>query len=96
MTTTTRITNIARELDLTAYVGEFIGDYDMPAVYVEYVYQLNCDIPDWVTVYGNGDVIADADHADQAREIDWYAVLKTFSESGQLDRILQRHDRTTR
>lgn len=93
MTTTTQITNIAHLLDLTAYAGEFIDDYDMDAVHADYVAAINAEIlPESVTVYANGDVIADIETADAAREIDW----KTVADDVNAAPIFKRHDITTR
>lgn len=90
MSTTTQITNISHLLDLTDYAGEFIADYDMDAVHADYVELLNCDLPDGITLYANGDVIADVDLADEARDIDWADLTNRRA----VDPIFERHDRT--
>ncbi len=93
MSTTTQITNISHLLDgLTDYAGEFIADYDMDAVRADYVSMLNCDLPDGITLYANGDVIADLDSADYAWDIDWDDLM----DRRPLDGIFDRHDITNR
>ena len=86
--TTTQITNIAHLLDLTDYVNEFAGDYDMDAVHRDYVAAVERSAGDGITICGNGDVIADVDVADKARDIDWGALVEEVD----IDAILQRHD----
>jgi hypothetical protein len=93
MTTTTQITNIANKLDLTDYVGEFIDDYDMDAVHEAWADYLDAQLPDGITLCRNGDVIAELDLADQARDMDWDAFVNEQSYA-ELIRILTRHDRT--
>lgn len=90
--TTTQITNIAAKLDLTAYAGDFIADYDMDAVHADYVSLLNCDLPDGITLCANGDVIAEVELADQARDIDWHDLTNELDVAP----IFERHDRTAR
>jgi hypothetical protein len=92
MATTTQITNIAHKLDLTTYAGEFVDDYDMDGVHRDYVSALNCELPDGITLYANGDVIAELPLADQAREIDW----DEFGDRVPVDEIFERHDRAPR
>lgn len=92
MTTTTQITNIAQQLDLTDYAGEFVDDYDMDAVHADYVSMLDCDLPDGITLCANGDVIADIDLADQARNIDW----SDLTSRRPVQEIFDRHDVTNR
>lgn len=89
--TTTQITNIAHLLDLTAYAGQFIDDYDMDAVHADYVSLLNCDLPDGITLYPNGDVIAQVELADQARAIDW----DDLTNERNVAAIFEPHDRTS-
>jgi hypothetical protein len=94
MATTTQITNIAHELDLTDYAGEFIDDYDMDAVHADYVQLLNDDLAGngyrSVRILANGDVIAELDEADAAREIDW----RDLTNERNVAPIFERHDRT--
>mgnify|MGYP001559894208 CR=1 FL=1 len=90
--TTTQITNITHLLDLTAYAGDFIADYDMDAVHTDYVSMLNCDLPVGIDLYANGDVIAQVELADQARDIDW----KAFVDDRDAAPIFERHDRTAK
>lgn len=93
MTTTTQITNIAHLLDLTPYAGDFIDDYDMTAVYADYLAAVNEEILlDGVQVLFNGDVIATVDTADDARDIDWKAVTDHVNAAP----IFERHDVTDR
>ena len=87
---TTQITNIAHKLDLTDYVGEFIDDYDMDAVYCDYVSMLNGDLPDGITLTRNGDVYAEVELADEARDIDW----DEFIEDHDVAPIFERHGKT--
>jgi hypothetical protein len=86
--TTTQITNIAHLLDLTAYAGDFIADYDMDAVHAEYVAALNESAGAGITVHANGDVIAEIDRADVARDIDWKALADGIDAAP----IFERHD----
>jgi len=91
--TTTQITNIAELLDLTAYAGDYLDDYDMDAVRVDYVAAINDRILlDGVTVYVNGDVIADVETADDARDIDWKSLADAIDASA----IFERHDVASR
>lgn len=91
--TTTHVTNIAHLLDLTAYAGDFIDDYDMDAVNADYLAAVNDEILlDGVVVCGNGDVIAPVDSADDARSIDWEMVTGHIK----VQAIFERHDVTTR
>ena len=93
MATTTQITNIAHLLDLTDYAGDFVDDYDMDAVHADYLAAINDEMPlDGVTVCANGDVIADLDAADDARELDWKAVADHVGAQP----IFERHDVTSR
>ena len=74
MSTTTVVTNIASLLDLSALFGDFAADFDVNAIHSQYVLALQDaarPIVPSVIVCHNGDVIADADEADAAREIDW-------------------------
>jgi hypothetical protein len=87
--TTTQITNIAQYLDLTAYAGDFVEDYDMDAVHADYVSLINCDLPDGITLCRNGDVIAEVELADQAREIDW----SDLTNERNVEPIFERHQR---
>jgi phage terminase small subunit len=93
MATTTQITNIADKLDLTDYAGDFIGDYDMDAVHAEYVERINRYLPSGVSLANNGEVFADIEVADLAREINWDLFL---DEEITADDIFERHDRTAR
>lgn len=85
-----QITNIAAKLDLTAYAGDFVDDYDMDAVHADYVSALNCELPVGITLYANGDVIAEVEFADKAREIDWDDLTNRVPADG----IFERHDKT--
>lgn len=71
MTTTTQVTNISDKLDLTAFAGDFITEYDIDAVHRDYVSELACKLPEGITLCNNGDVIADVELADDARDLDW-------------------------
>lgn len=90
--TTTQITNVAHLLDLTAYAGDFVADYDMDAVRRDYVSMLNCELPDGITLHASGDVYALVELADYARNIDW----ADLTNERDLAPIFQRHDRTAR
>jgi hypothetical protein len=93
--TTTQITNIGHLLDLTAYAGEFVGDYDMDAVHADYVTMLNDELAttgdSGIVICNNGDVVAELDMADRAREIDW----RDFTNERNVVPIFERHDRTS-
>ena len=89
MTTTTHITNIAHLLDLTDYVGDFADDYDMDAARADYVSLLNCGLPVRITLYANGDVIAETWLADRARDIDW----ADLANERDIAPIFERHER---
>jgi hypothetical protein len=90
MITTTPITNIADLLDLTNYAGDFLADYDMDAIRSEYVAAIAAAAGDGIHVYANGDVIADLDRADNARDLDW----RELTERIDVAAIFERHDRT--
>jgi hypothetical protein len=92
LTTTTQITNIAHLLDLTDYAGDFLADYDMDAVHEEYLDKINEGLEHGIVVLRNGDVIADVDLADEAREIDWKESLDGLS----VDDIFERNTRKVR
>ena len=89
MATTTQITNIAHLLDLTAYAGDFINDYDMDAVHADFLDQLNRDAFDGITIHANGDVIADVRMAGIARQIDWQSLVDGIDAAP----IFESHDR---
>ena len=93
MPTTTQITNIAEKLDLTAYAGDFVGDYDMVAVHTEYVERINQWLPAGITVANNGDVFAELEMVDRAREFAWDCFL---DEEITAEDIFERHDRTAK
>ena len=90
MPTTTQITNIADKLDLTAYAGDFIDDYDMAAVHADYVDRLSDDLPVGIDLLRNGDVIATLAKADEARDFDWDEFIGAHDPAD----IFERHDRT--
>lgn len=94
MTTTTQITNIAHLLDLGAYVGEFADDYDMDAVRKDYVTMLNDELAttgdSGIVILDNGDVIAELDMADRARDIDW----ADFTNERNVGPIFDKHEST--
>lgn len=90
--TTTQITNISHLLDLDAYAGDFLTDYDMDAVRADYLAQLNHDIPDGIVVYTNGDVIAEIKLAGVARQLDWRLLADGIDAAP----IFERHDVTSR
>jgi hypothetical protein len=94
MATTTQITNIAAKLDLTAYAGDFVADFDMDAVHADYVQLLNDDLAAAgyrsVQILTNGDVIAELDEADKARDIDW----DDLTNERVVEDIFERHDVT--
>jgi|GEM_PF-564703 len=87
--TSTPITNIADLFDLSAYAGDFIGDYDMPAVTRAYISAIGDLAPDGVLVFANGDVIAELDVADEARHINW----KELADSIDVAPIFRAHER---
>lgn len=90
MAATTQITNIAHKLDLTDYAGDFIDDYDMDAVHADYVTELNDLLPDGVTLTRNGDIYAEVDVADEARETDFTELAEQINVAA----IFERHDQT--
>lgn len=93
MPTTTDITDIGDQLDLTTYAGDFAQDYDWDAVKADYIDAINREVPEGVTVYGNGQVIAEVgEAADAARELDWHELLESIDVAP----IFQRHDVTDR
>lgn len=89
MTTTTQITNIDRLLDLSGYVNDFVDDYDMGAVRRDYVQAIEDDVPNGITICFNGDVIAELEVAETARDIDWEEITDRID----IDEILERHER---
>lgn len=89
--TTTQITNIASLLDLTDAAGDFLDDFDMDAVHADYLAEVNLSLPTGIDVLANGDVIADLDRADFAREIDW----KELTDNIDTEPIFERCDQTT-
>jgi hypothetical protein len=92
MTTTTQITNIAHLLDLADYAGDFLADYDMDAIRSDFIDEIQARLPSGVTLLGNGEVIADIDVDDQARELDWDEILEDIDVAP----IFERHDLTSR
>jgi hypothetical protein len=93
MTTTTQITNIADRLDISAYAGDFVDDYDMDAVHADFVVRLNENLPDGVFLANNGDVYAEVgDAAEKASEIDW----KEFVDETPSEDLFERHDRVAK
>lgn len=57
------------------YYGDYTGDFDMDAINAEVLDELNALLPDGVTVAANGMIFAEAEAADQAREIDFRDLL---------------------
>lgn len=91
MTTTTQVDNIPQRLDLTAYAGDYVDDFDMDAVHGDYVTAINDRLPAGVTLADNGMVFADVDVAYDL-ELDWDAI------AGDVDvaAIFHRHDVSVR
>lgn len=90
MTTTTYITDISHDLDLTDYAGDFVADYDMDAIHSDWVDEIQARLPQGVTLLGNGQVIAELDVADAAREINWGELLEDIDVAP----IFERHEKT--
>jgi hypothetical protein len=89
MTTTTLITELPpHELDLTAYVGDFAGDFDMAKVRADYLTLINDELPEGITVHANGQVYATLDQADTARDIRWHDFLEQLD----VEPIFERHE----
>lgn len=88
--TTTQITNIAHLLDLNDYAGDFVEDYDMDAIHEDFLDEIQARVPRGVTVFRNGDVIADVDVADEARDITWGDITEDIDVAA----IFDRHDKT--
>lgn len=90
MTTTTQIANIGHLLDLADYAGDLLADYDMDEVRSDYVDEIQARLPQGVTLLGNGEVIADVDVAEQARELDWDGILEDIDVAP----VFERHDKS--
>lgn len=101
--TTTTIADIDHLLDLTDYVGDWAGDYDMDAVRGAYIDAIQAQLPKEVTVLSNGEVLAECDMHfnlagdwsgvphDEDGDIDWDAIVEGID----IDAILERHERTS-
>lgn len=72
--------------DYYATVG---ADFDTEAVDDAILAELNRMLPAGIVVERNGKVFAEEDRADEARAIDWSALLKRID----LDQILAEHGR---
>lgn len=90
MATTTHITNIAHLLDLDAYAGEFIDDYDMDAVRRDYTDRLDEHLPAGMRLASNGDIYAELDSADEAREFNFAAFIGNHDPAD----LFEKHDKT--
>lgn len=71
------------------YYAEVGADFDTEAVDDAVLAQLNLLAPDGVVVHRNGKAYADEEIADEARSIDWAALLKRID----LDQILADNGR---
>lgn len=91
MATTTYITNIADNMDLTDYANEFIDDYDMDAVYSDYWSAVQERLPEGVMLFSGGDVVATLEQADLARDIDWDDLLEDIDVAP----FFERHEKTS-
>ncbi|KRC50776.1 hypothetical protein ASE16_07255 [Leifsonia sp. Root227] len=72
--------------DYYAGVG---ADFDTEAVDDAILAELNRMLPSGIVVERSGKVFADEDRADEARKIDWNALLKRID----VDQILAEHGR---
>ncbi len=71
------------------YYAQVGADFDTEAVDDAILAQLNRMLPLGILVERNGRVLADEDKADDARSIDWAALLKRID----IDQILADHAR---
>lgn len=72
------------------YFGDFSDDYDHVAIGTDYLAAINEQLPDRVTFHAGGDLIAELDAADTARDLD----LTEIAEGIDFGEIAARHDRT--
>ena len=70
------------------YYGDFAHEYDTEAIDAEVLAQLNALLPDGVTIAANGMIFAEAEVADEAREIDWRELLDQID----VDAIMIKHE----
>jgi hypothetical protein len=70
-----------------AWFGDHHADFDHDGIRQEYLAALNVQLPAGVTLHANGDVIAEVDAADQARDL----VLGDLEDQTNFVAIAQRH-----
>jgi len=70
------------------YYGDYYDDYDHDAIRSDYRDAIQALLPEGVTLALNGQVFADLDVADEARQIDW----REIAEEVDFDAIVARHD----
>ena len=84
--TTTDILDIPGE-----YYGDHVDDYDHDAIRSDYRDAIQELLPAGVVLALNGQVFAELDVADEARQIDW----RKIAEEVDFDAIVARHDRAS-
>ena len=70
------------------FFGDYAGDFDIDAINDEVLDELNAMLPRGVTVARNGMIFAEAEVADEAREIDYREVLDQID----VDAIIIKHE----
>ena len=70
------------------FYGDFASDFDTVAINAEVLAKLNALLPDGVTIAANGMIFAEAEVADEAREIDYREVLDQI----EVDAIIIKHE----
>ena len=70
------------------FYGDFASDFDTVAINAEVLAKLNALLPDDVTIAANGMIFAEAEVADEAREIDYREVLDQID----VDAIIIKHE----
>ena len=90
MTTTELNASIAHLLDVSPWLGDFVGDYDVAAITADYAAALSEAAGQGVQVTVSGVVVVEVDQVEQALGIDW----GELAEGVDLVAIAARHEIT--
>lgn len=76
-------------LNIDDWFGDFADEYDVEATRWDVMNLANERLPEGVTLFITGDVVADLAVLDQLDDIEWDELIK----SEDLERIAKRHER---
>lgn len=72
----------------TEYFGDFANDFNIDAINAAVLNAYDAALPHFMTILGNGDVLAEFDRRDEAAAVD----LNTLFEQVDVDAIVQLHE----